>query len=90
MKTKLTQQEIDQIIVFQNQYNGNAYTLGIIQTDIAIIEKELEILQLTRKEKLQEFFDIKTNESNFSKGLIEKYGEGEIDLTTWEIKTNEK
>lgn len=82
---KLTQQEIDQIVAFQNQYNENAYSLGTIETEIAVLERELNKLESLKKEKLQNYFDIKQNETNFSTVLIERYGEGEIDLTTWEI-----
>lgn len=76
---KLTQEELQQILTFRTQFNEILLDIGQYQLRRQILEEEIS--KLTTK-----FKEIGDQETAFLNTLNEKYGDGQIDLETGEIK----
>jgi len=80
-QTKLSQEEIDQLVQIQNEQETLAVTFGQIEYSIQSLELQKENL-VERLEKL------KLKEIEIGKSLSEKYGEGSIDLESGTFTKN--
>ncbi len=82
---KFTQEELDQITKLRDDNTQKIGEFGSIELDILLANQRLEALD-TAKEKLQkDYIDLQEQEKDLVKKLNEKYGAGQVDLTSGEF-----
>jgi hypothetical protein len=77
-KKVLTQEEKDQISSLRNTQTDAIATLGQIEYQIFILEKN-------KKQIHQTLNEIESQSQNLAEGLTKKYGDGVIDVDTGEF-----
>ena len=77
-KKVLTQEEKDQILSLRNNQTDAIATLGQIEYQIFILEKN-------KKQIHQTLNEIESQSQNLAEGLTKKYGDGVIDVDTGEF-----
>lgn len=87
MIKQLTQEEIDNIVVLQDEYAKIIAELGKVELSLLFLEKEIERIKKEKKDPIHEkLLAIKSREKYIANELNAKYGEGIIDLETKEIR----
>ena len=81
METKqLTQEELQEIKTLRDNFTNNYINIGMITDRIGELEKE-------REKNISSITQLKQSETIIYQKLKEKYGEGTVDLTTGEFKS---
>ncbi len=90
MTQKLSQEEINLVNEIQQNWEKSIVDLGKTEMDINDLKEQLNSVELQKKLLLEDYNKLKIRESEFKMDLFNKYGEGEINLKTYEITTSLK
>ena len=86
MTHKLTTEELTQLQQLQSDYAELIAELGQVEVSILVLEKQIEQLKITQKDPLYDRLGIiQKQESTIASQLTEKYGDGQINITTGDI-----
>lgn len=86
MTHKLTTEELTQLQQLQSDYATLIAELGQVEVSILVLEKQIEQLKATQKDPLYDRLgDIQKQESILAQQLTEKYGDGQINISTGDI-----
>lgn len=87
MTQKLSQEEINLFNEIQQSWEKSILDIGKTEMDINDLKEQLNNVELQKKLLLEDYNKLKIRESEFKMDLFNKYGEGEINLKTYEITT---
>lgn len=90
MTQKLSQEEINLVNEIQQSWEKSILDIGKTEMDINDLKEQLNSVELQKKLLLEDYNKLKIRESEFKMDLFNKYGEGEINLKTYEITTSLK
>lgn len=90
MTQKLSQEEINLVNEIQQNWEKSILDIGKTEMDINDLKEQLNSVELQKKLLLEDYNKLKIRESEFKMDLFNKYGEGEINLKTYEITTSLK
>ncbi len=86
MTHKLTTEELTQLQQLQSDYATLIAELGQVEVSILVLEKQIEQLKTTQKDPLYDRLgNIQQQESILAQQLTEKYGDGQINISTGDI-----
>lgn len=85
MKQKLTEKEIEKFKELQESYDKSIIELGKIEMTLSDLEEQITQFRSQKSLLLEDYSKLKQREAEFKDELFSKYGEGKIDLNTFEI-----
>ena len=86
---KLTPEELQSIKDLQSKYNQIIFEIGIAEAQTIAFEKQITKLREGKVGLVSDLETIERKESELVASLQEKYGEGNINIETGEITTNQ-
>ena len=87
---KLSEEEVNQLKTLQSDYAQLIAQLGQTEISILVLEKQIDEIKKTQKDPLYvRLGEIQEQETYIAKQLSEKYGDGQINMSTGEINTQE-
>ncbi len=81
---KLTQEELDSINSLRNEILENVEILGRLNIKRHFMQKEMSEVEFDLASHLQKSEELDVKERELTKGIIEKYGEGNLNFSTGE------
>ena len=82
---QLTPEEIQQIKDLQSKYNQTIFEIGAAEAQLIVFQENIEKLDAAKKGLVSDLKTIEQKETELTKTLQEKYGEGNINIETGEI-----
>ena len=82
----LSAEEISQLRDLNKKYSDTIASLGETEIKIDLIKNKLEELENEKKMLLRDYSTIKQQETDITNKLLEKYGEGKVDLDSGKIE----
>lgn len=82
---KLTQEELQSIKDLQSKYNQTLFEIGVAEAQRIALQEQLEKLENNKSTLFKDLATIEQKESELTKTLQTKYGQGNIDVETGEI-----
>ena len=82
---KLTQEELQQVKDLQSKYNQTLFEIGVIEAQRIALQEQIEKLENNKSTLFKDLATIEQKESELTKTLQTKYGQGAIDIETGEI-----
>ena len=82
---QLTQEELQSIKELQSKYNQTIFEIGISEAQKIALQEQVEKLEGNKKQLVNDLATIEQKESELTKTLQEKYGNGSINPETGEI-----
>jgi hypothetical protein len=83
--SQLTPEELESVKALQNQYNQTIFEVGVAETQILTIEKQVKKLQEDKESLIKDLDTIEQKETALIATLQTKYGNGAINPETGEI-----
>ncbi len=80
--TKLTQEELDNILILREKIRANVESIGRLNIRKHFIELELKAVQEDLSHAYEESENLSMEEDRLVKETIEKYGDGDLDFNT--------
>jgi len=90
MNLKLTAEELQQIKDLQSKYNQTIFEVGASEAQLIAFHQGIERLQKAKEGLISDLSTIEQKETELVKSLQEKYGQGNIDLETGEITSDQQ
>jgi flagellar biosynthesis chaperone FliJ len=90
MSLKLTAEELQQIKDLQSKYNQTIFEVGASEAQLIAFQQGIERLQKAKEGLISDLSSIEQKETELVKSLQEKYGQGNIDLETGEITSDQQ
>ena len=82
---QLTTEELQSIKDLQSKYNQTIFEIGIAEAQRLALQEQVEKLGENKKQLVNDLATIEQKESELTKSLQEKYGNGSINPETGEI-----
>ena len=82
---QITPEEIQQIKDLQSKYNQTIFEIGAAEAQLIVFQENIEKLDAAKKGLVSDLKTIEQKETELTKNLQEKYGEGNINIETGEI-----
>jgi len=82
---QLTTEELQSIKDLQSKYNQTIFEIGIAEAQRIALQEQVEKLEENKKQLVNDLATIEQKESELTKSLQEKYGNGSINPETGEI-----
>ena len=82
---QLTTEELQSIKELQSKYNQTIFEIGISEAQKIALQEQVEKLEGNKKQLVNDLATIEQKESELTKTLQEKYGNGSINPETGEI-----
>ena len=82
---QLTTEELQSIKDLQSKYNQTIFEIGVAEAQRIALQEQVEKLQSNKVELVNDLATIEQKESELTKSLQEKYGNGSINPETGEI-----
>tara|TARA_R110002012_G_scaffold245656_2_gene420649 strand:+ start:781 stop:1056 length:276 start_codon:yes stop_codon:yes gene_type:complete len=82
---KFTKEELDQITELREANGTKISEFGQIELEILVANQRLEALDKAKEDLQASYFELQTKESTLVQQLNEKYGAGQVDLTSGEF-----
>jgi seryl-tRNA synthetase len=82
---QLTPEELQSIKDLQSKYNQTIFEIGAAEAQLIVFHEQIEKLVEAKKGLVSDLKTIEQKESELTKSLQEKYGEGAINPETGEI-----
>jgi oligoribonuclease NrnB/cAMP/cGMP phosphodiesterase (DHH superfamily) len=82
---QLTPEEIQQIKDLQSKYNQTIFEIGAAEAQLIVFQENIEKLDAAKKGLVSDLKTIEQKETELTKTLQEKHGEGNINIETGEI-----
>jgi seryl-tRNA synthetase len=83
--TQLTPEELQSIKDLQSKYNQTIFEIGAAEAQLIVFHEQIEKLVEAKKGLVSDLKTIEQKESELTKSLQEKYGEGTINPETGEL-----
>lgn len=85
MSTKLSIEDLNELIQLQKDYNNTVFSIGELSIKIDEAELKLSELKGLKLDYLSSYNKFVERDRDFARYLTEKYGHGSINLETGEI-----
>ena len=82
---QLTPEELNSIKELQSQYNQTIFEIGAAEAQLIVFNEQIEKLVEAKKGLVSDLKTIEQKESEITKALQVKYGEGNINTENGEI-----
>jgi SMC interacting uncharacterized protein involved in chromosome segregation len=82
---QLTTEELQSIKDLQSKYNQTIFEIGVTEAQRIALQEQVEKLESNKKQLVNDLATIEQKESELTKSLQEKYGNGSINPETGEI-----
>ena len=82
MTQKLDKEHVEQIRDLQEKFNANTRYLGTLTIDEEMLNLQLQTIKENKTALIAEFNSLREQESALLEKLKERYGDGQIDVTT--------
>jgi hypothetical protein len=82
---QLTPEELQQIKDLQSKYNQTVFEIGAAEAQLIVFQQQIDRLQEAKKGLVSDLTTIEQKETELTKSLQEKYGEGNINAETGEV-----
>jgi hypothetical protein len=82
---QITPEEIQQIKDLQSKYNQTIFEIGAAEAQLIVFQENIEKLDAAKKGLVSDLKTIEQKETELTKTLQEKHGEGNINIETGEI-----
>ena len=82
---KFTQEELDQITELRTGHDRKVSEFGQIELEALLTNQRIESLATAKRDLQKDYNDLQTKEQDIVRTLNEKYGPGQIDLTSGEF-----
>jgi len=82
---QLTTEELQSIKELQSKYNQTIFEIGVTEAQRIALQEQVEKLESNKKQLVNDLATIEQKESELTKSLQEKYGNGSINPETGEI-----
>ena len=89
MTQKLDKEHVEQIRDLQEKFNANTRYLGTLTIDEEMLNLQLQNIKENKTALIAEFNSLREQESALLEKLKERYGDGQIDITTGTFTPNE-
>jgi flagellar biosynthesis/type III secretory pathway chaperone len=83
--SQLTPEELNSIKELQSQYNQTIFEIGAAEAQLIVFNEQIEKLVEAKKGLVSDLKTIEQKESEITKALQVKYGEGNINTENGEI-----
>ena len=83
--TQLNSEELQQIKGLQSKYNQTVFEIGIAETQILTLEKNIAKIRIDKDGLISDLDSIELKETELVESLQKKYGGGSINPETGEI-----
>ena len=87
--TKLSDQELKQILDLRTKYATLTAQLGQLKVEQIIVNEQVNRLSELEEKFTKEYLNIQIEEEQFAESITKKYGEGEIDVESGLFTTTE-
>ena len=87
--TKLSDQELKQILDLRTNYATLTAQLGQLKVEQIIVNEQVNRLSELEEKFTKEYLNIQIEEEQFAESITKKYGEGEIDVESGLFTTTE-
>ena len=87
--TKLSDQELKQILDLRTKYATLTAQLGQLKVEQIIVNEQVNRLSELEEKFTKEYLNIQIEEEQFAEFITKKYGEGEIDVESGLFTTTE-
>lgn len=85
MSKKLSSEDLLSITESKQEYDSLLFTIGQLTVDIDELQSKLEALIQDKNDHIQTYKTVLLRHNTLAKRLVDKYGEGQINLETGEI-----
>tara|TARA_A100001201_G_scaffold30413_2_gene32963 strand:- start:1883 stop:2158 length:276 start_codon:yes stop_codon:yes gene_type:complete len=82
---KFTKEELDKITDLREQNQIKVGEFGQIELEVVLASQRLEALAEAKQKLIKDYEDLQIKERDLVKELNEKYGAGQVDLTSGEF-----
>ena len=82
---QLTPEELQSIKDLQSKYNQTIFEIGAAEAQLIVFNEQIEKLDAAKKGLVSDLKTIEQKETELTKSLQEKYGEGNINAETGEV-----
>lgn len=79
---KFTEQEIEKIQSFKNDFSEVVARMGEIEVELIVINNQLAQIEAYKENLKNKYIELRDSEIKLAEELKEKYGEGEFDIST--------
>ena len=86
---QLTPEELQSIKELQSQYNQTIFEIGAAEAQLIVFDEQIKKLVEAKKGLVSDLKTIEQKESEITKALQVKYGEGAVNSETGEITANQ-
>jgi flagellar biosynthesis/type III secretory pathway chaperone len=86
---QLTPEELQSIKDLQSKYNQTIFEIGAAEAQLIVFHEQIEKLVEAKKGLVSDLKTIEQKESEITKALQVKYGEGAVNSETGEITANQ-
>ncbi len=88
MTQKLDKEHVEAIRELQEKFNANARYLGSVTIEQEMVSAQQRVLEDNKTALMDEFKKLREQETELLEKLKERYGDGQIDITTGTFTPN--
>ena len=88
MTQKLDKEHVEAIRELQEKFNTNARYLGSVAIEQEMVSAQQRVLEDNKTALMDEFKKLREQETELLEKLKERYGDGQIDITTGTFTPN--
>jgi hypothetical protein len=77
---KLDKEHLESINALQQQFTQNTNAIGSLTIELEFLETQKQSLESRKTALVQQFFDLRTEETKLIETLKERYGDGQINI----------
>ena len=86
---KLDKEHLESINALQQQFTQNTNAIGSLTIELEFLETQKQSLESRKSVLVQQFFDLRTEETKLIETLKERYGDGQINIIDGTFTPNE-
>ena len=82
---KFTQEELEQITQLRDSNSQKIGEFGQVELEVLLANQRLKALETTKNTLIEDYIGLKSKEKDLVRTLNEKYGAGQVDLSSGEF-----
>jgi hypothetical protein len=82
---KFTQEELEQITKLRDENSQKISEFGQVELEMLLTNQRMESLSIAKDNLQKDYVELQTNEQKLVRTLNEKYGAGQVDLSSGEF-----
>ena len=82
---KFTQEELEQITKLRDENSQKISEFGQVELEMLLCNQRMESLSIAKDKLQKDYVELQTNEQELVRTLNEKYGAGQVDLSSGEF-----